>query len=188
MEELKSVIAHNIAALRQQAGLTQLELAASLHYSDKAVSKWERGESIPDVGVLKQIADRFGVTVDSLLRSDAPAGSDAYRAEYLRVRWIITAISLLGIAALALVVFLVLRFWLVFLYALPIASVVCLVLNSIWFDRRRNYLIISILLWTLLLSACATLGYFHVPLWDLLLLGLPGQAIIWLCSRLTRKR
>ena len=65
--ELKLVIAKNIAALRTARGMTQIELAEKLNYSDKAVSKWERGESIPDVLVLKQIADMHGVTVDYLL-------------------------------------------------------------------------------------------------------------------------
>lgn len=46
MEDLKPIIAHNIQSLRQGAGMTQLELADALHYSDKAVSKWERGVSL----------------------------------------------------------------------------------------------------------------------------------------------
>jgi len=187
MEELKPIIAHNIAALRQQAGLTQQELAEALHYSDKAVSKWERGESIPDVGVLKQIADRFGVTVDSLLRSDASDGSAVQKAEYLRKRKIITAIALTGTGALGLLISLLLHTWLPMLYALPAASIVWLVLNALWFSRRRNYVIVSVLMWTLLLSLCVTLWYVHAPMWELLWLGLPGQGIIWLCSRFGRK-
>ena len=61
MEELREIIAKNISDLRKKSGLTQIELAEKLNYSDKAVSKWERGDSVPDVGVLKQIADLFGV-------------------------------------------------------------------------------------------------------------------------------
>ena len=57
MEELKNIIASNIATLRKKNGMTQAELAEKLCYSDKAISKWERGESIPDVIVLKQVAD-----------------------------------------------------------------------------------------------------------------------------------
>ena len=57
MEDLKPVIAKNITALRQQARMTQSELAERLNYSDKAISKWERAESMPDVAVLKTIAD-----------------------------------------------------------------------------------------------------------------------------------
>ena len=64
---LKNIIAQNIAELRRNNNMTQLELAEKLNYSDKAISKWERGESIPDVAVLKNIADIFLVSVDYLL-------------------------------------------------------------------------------------------------------------------------
>jgi transcriptional regulator with XRE-family HTH domain len=70
VEELKVTIAANIASLRKAREMTQFELAERLYYSDKAVSKWERGESIPDVAVLKQIADLFSVTVYYLLTDD----------------------------------------------------------------------------------------------------------------------
>ena len=70
MVDLKPVIAQNITALRQSHKMTQIELAEKLNYSDKAVSKWERGESIPDVIVLKTIADLFGVSLDYLLEED----------------------------------------------------------------------------------------------------------------------
>ena len=58
--ELREIIAKNICDLRVGAGLTQLGLAEILNYSDKAVSKWERAESTPDVFMLKRIADYFG--------------------------------------------------------------------------------------------------------------------------------
>ena len=67
MEEMKKTVAANIAELRKFNHMTQAELADKLCYSDKAISKWERGESIPDVFTLKQVADLFSVTVDYLL-------------------------------------------------------------------------------------------------------------------------
>ena len=67
-EQVKARIGANIAYYRKQAGLTQVGLAEKLNYSDKAVSKWERGDSIPDVLTLMQIATLFGVKVDDLLR------------------------------------------------------------------------------------------------------------------------
>lgn len=70
MEDIRSVIAANITALRTSSGMTQLDLAEKLHYSDKAVSKWERGESVPEIGTLTAIADLFGVPLDYLVRSE----------------------------------------------------------------------------------------------------------------------
>ena len=67
-EKLKYQIGANIAAYRKQAGLTQAGLAEKLNYSDKAVSKWERGESVPDVLTLVVLAEQFGITVNDLLK------------------------------------------------------------------------------------------------------------------------
>lgn len=64
-------IGSNIAALRKEKGITQEELANALGVSAQAVSKWENNSSCPDVSLLTDIADYFGVTVDALLRSDA---------------------------------------------------------------------------------------------------------------------
>lgn len=69
---MKQIISLNLSELRRERGMTQLELAEKLNYSDKAVSKWERGESIPDILVLKSIADLFGVTVDYLISEEHP--------------------------------------------------------------------------------------------------------------------
>ena len=77
MEELKMIIAGNIGKLRREAGMTQLELAEELNYSDKAVSKWERAESVPDISVLKAIAELFEVTVDYLITDHGDAAVPA---------------------------------------------------------------------------------------------------------------
>ena len=69
-ENLRAVIAANITNLRKNSGMTQQDLAVRLNYTDKAISKWERGESVPDIVILKQIADIFGITVDYLLREE----------------------------------------------------------------------------------------------------------------------
>ena len=64
MDDLKQIIANNITKLRKEKNLTQIEFAQKLNYSDKAISKWERAESIPDIIILKQISDIFGISID----------------------------------------------------------------------------------------------------------------------------
>ncbi len=59
-----------IAALRRANGMTQKDLAEKLSVSDKAVSRWERDESLPDLMLLPVIADIFHITVDELLRGE----------------------------------------------------------------------------------------------------------------------
>ena len=52
MSDIKLIIAKNIYDLRVARGMTQLELAEKLHYSDKSVSKWEKGDSLPEISTL----------------------------------------------------------------------------------------------------------------------------------------
>ncbi len=198
MEEMKSIIAKNIAELRQAKGWTQIELAGRLNYTDKAISKWERAESIPDVTVLVQLADLFGVPLDYLVRSEhAAAAEKKQRLGILarRNRTFITGMCVLLVWLVALMTFVVLalcmditRFhWLTFAYAVPVTLIVWLVLNSVWFETKRNYFIISLLMWSTLAVLSLTLSLFLEKAWLLIVLGLPGQVIILLWSRLRFK-
>ncbi len=200
MEDIKPILAANIAALRTAQGMTQAEFAEKLNYSDKAVSKWERGESLPDITILYQISQLFGVTLDYLVQPeheappvpDLPLPDEADRLRRWRNRVIITSISILAVWMVATLVYVILSVvpyqatlhWLAFVYAVPASAIVWLVFNSIWFQRHRNYLIISILMWSLLCALCATLLPVHVEALPLLLLGIPGQIVILMCSRL----
>lgn len=200
MEDLKPIIAKNITNLRQSRKMTQIELAEQLNYSDKAISKWERGESVPDVSVLKSIADLFGVTVDYLLtdgQTPSPASGEGEHKDLRKHNHVvITALSILLVCFIATLVYVMMDMifpgfryrWVPFLYAVPVAMIVWLVFNSIWFNTRRNYLIISILMWSVLVSLVVTLTGLSLTAWQLLLLGIPGQIIILVWSRLGRRK
>lgn len=198
MQDLKPIIAKNITALRLQKKMTQIDLAEQLNYSDKAVSKWERGESVPDVMVLKAIADLFGVTLDYLLEAEhdvkpEPAALEqtATPVSPLRSHTVVTLLGELVVWFLATVAFVVLDMllsdhaakWLPFIYAVPVSMIVWLVFNSIWFNTRRNYLIISLLVWSLLLAVALTVLVWGREAWQLMLLGIPGQIAIAIWSR-----
>ena len=70
-ETLRKNISQKITFYRKAAGLTQLELAEKLNYSDKSVSKWERGDGLPDITVLSNMAELFGISVDDFISSAA---------------------------------------------------------------------------------------------------------------------
>ena len=205
MEELKLIISKNIVMLRRRKGITQAELAQSLNYSDKAVSKWERGESLPDIVVLKAVADTFGVTVDYLISDEHPNEDDSaeIEAEMLalkqkkhRMHSVITGMSVLLVWVVAAILFVILDSamgrpeanYLIFVYAVVASAVVWLVFNSIWHNRRRNYLIISLLMWSILLSIHTSVLIGGYNLWQMYLLGLPGQLIIVLWSKMGKKK
>ena len=198
MTDVKQTIAKNITALRQSNKMTQNELAEKLNYSDKAVSKWERGESIPDVTVLKSIADLFGVTLDYLLQEDhtpAPEPVQEIPGRKHRNHKVVTTLSILLVWLVATLCFVTLDIvcpeatakWLSFIYGVPVTMIVWLVFNSIWFNRRRNYLIISLLMWSVLACIFLTLTAAGYPLWKFFLLGIPGQIAILVWSMFQRK-
>ncbi len=196
MKELKAIIAENITVLRKSRLMTQGDLAEKLNYSDKAVSKWERGESVPDIAVLKAIADLFGVTVDYLLTRD----HKVYKEERKEVkkrkksnRLFITLISVVAVWLAAVIVFL--NFdsflselngkWLVFVYAVPVSAVVAVIFNCIWGKRILNIILSSIICWSLISSVYLTLLITqNSNMWLLFVLGAPVQVMILLWSRL----
>ena len=191
MNDVKAVIAGNIAALRQGAGMTQLEFAEKLNYSDKAISKWERGESIPDVTVLLQIAELFGVTLNYLVEEVHPAEAQKKRNKRIN-RGFITGIAILLVWLIATFCFMMVDFstggvdfqWLAFVYAVPVSMIVWLVCNSVWFNQRRNYLIISLLMWSVLATVYLTFIPSGRNLWLIFCLGVPGQIAVVFWSRL----
>lgn len=196
--ELKQIIADNVSLLRRDAGMTQAELAAKLNYTDKAVSKWERGESCPDITVLKSIADLFGVTVDYLITEDHKKNEiipEPTKKRRFGNHMSITFMSVLLVWLVATFAFVLIDListtctghWLAFVYAVPVSMIVWLVFNSIWFSSRKNFLIISLLMWTSLGSLYLTLTPAGLYIWQIFFLGIPGQAIIFLWSRIKGK-
>ena len=204
-EKLKLQIGSNIAAYRKRAGLTQAGLAEKLNYSDKAVSKWERGESMPDVTTLVQLAEQFDITVNDLVvdPNELPGNPGKLEKAMTQVseialkrkanKNIILGLSTTLVWFVALFFFVLLssfdipNSWLAFFYAVPANAIVLLSLRSAWHDFRWNKALISCIVWGSLVSIHASLYVFlHVNVWKLFLLGIPGQIAIFLWFRMFR--
>ena len=204
-EKLKKQIGANIAAYRKRLGLTQAGLAEKLNYTDKAVSKWERAESVPDVLTLAALAEVLGITVNDLLTdpNELPEETGAVQQAMERVvektlkrkadKKIILGLSSILVWSVALFVYVVVssldipNSWLAFFYAVPANAIVLLSLRSEWQDFRWNRALISAIMWGTIASVYATLlvlGGWNV--WRIFLLGIPGQAAILLWFRLFR--
>lgn len=206
-EKLKLQIGANIAAYRKKAGLTQAGLAEKLNYSDKAVSKWERGESIPDVLTLMQLAEQFEITVNDLLvdPNELPGNPGKLEKAMTQVsekalkrkanKNVILALSSTLVWFVALLAFVLLSSFdfldkyscLLFFYAIPANAIVLLSLRSAWHDFRRNQIYVTTIVWGCLLSIYVTLlTAFDYNFWKLFLLGIPGQIAIFLWFRMFR--
>lgn len=188
MENLNEIFSKNITRLRNAHHLTQFELGAKLNYSDKAVSRWERGEAIPDAKVLVGLSEIFGVTVDDLLRNDEVESSKVLTEKQRRDnKTIIPLIAFLGVWTLALVTFVVLNicnitYWMVFVYALPVSLIVLLVFSAIWWNKKLNALFVSLLCWSIIL--CIYLAFLNHNWWLLFVIGAPVQILVILGFRI----
>ena len=206
-EKLKNQIGANISAYRKRSGLTQAGLAEKLNYSDKAVSKWERGESVPDVVTLAQLAEQFGVTVNDLLVDPNALPEETGKVQQAMEhvvektlkrkadKGIILKLSSILCWFVALFLYVILSAipfteewsWLFFIYAIPANAIVLLSLRSAWRDFRWNKALISIIVWGSLLSVYVTLRVFlGWDIWRMFLLGIPGQMAVLLWFRLFR--
>ena len=197
LSELKLISASNIIKLRTGAGLTQAELGEKLNYSDKTISKWERGEAIPDAYVLTQMAEIFGVTVDYLLSShdawESPEQQEEKERKQEEHRYsvnMIIAISVLGVWTMALTIFVMLWLfdiilWETFVVALPVSILTYMVLICVFRRRRHLQFVIAAFVLSLFI-----LLYFTLPMqkpWQLFLIAIPAEIIVFLSCNIRRR-
>ncbi|MBR2047394.1 MAG: helix-turn-helix domain-containing protein [Oscillospiraceae bacterium] len=212
-EELKVLIGSNIARLRKNCRMTQAELAERLNYSDKAVSKWERAESMPDIMTLMALAKEFGTTVNDLLsqpgaEASLPAEPEAQpepvpapqpeakpksRNHPMRTanRRTIQGLSSVLVWMVALFIFMVTdsfglkHSWLVFLLAVVANAIVLLSLRSAWQMYGINRILVSIIMWTSLTFFYLVIWLtWQISVWRIFLMGGLGQMAILLWFKL----
>ncbi len=158
-ENLTTVIADNLIYYRKKAQLTQSELAEKINYSDKSVSKWERGEGVPDIYVLVELAKLYGLNVDDFLTSKKKQKV----ANMFLSKFLITLISIALVWFVFTFIFICLKifagkyeesfpYWLLFIYAIPVSCVVWIVFNDVFFKRIYNIISVSVLCWSIALS------------------------------------
>ncbi|MGN0805170.1 MAG: helix-turn-helix domain-containing protein [Candidatus Coproplasma sp.] len=191
-KDLKDVISANLIALRQQAGLTQLQLAEMLNYSDKAVSKWERGESIPDLRVLIKIAEIYHITLDDIVKEKK--GTVKPKLNLKKKHNLITLLSVGLVWVIATAVFMIFYYivplakysYLAFICAPFVSSVVYTVFASIWYRRITLAVAASLVLWSIILIIHVCLYLFtHIAVWPFYVVagGIQVLVIGWFVLR-----
>lgn len=156
-ERLKKNIAKNLSSLRKSAGLTQAELGEKLTYSDKSISKWERGDGLPDLIVLDKLAELYGVTINDIVGDATPKVSG--KKPHMTNRIIIPLLSVGLVFLVASIIYFALRLagfaasgiWIIFLYALPVSFIPLIVFTSLWWPLPHRFACASGLVWSLVL-------------------------------------
>ena len=201
MEDVKVIIGKNLAALRKKKKLTQIELADKFNYSDKAVSKWEQGATMPDIETLCQLCDFYGVTLDYLRdeKNILNPQYDTSKEKTILVNHVIMTCLLASIVwMIATIIFVYpllfkgakTSYWLVFVWSVPATAVTTLFANIIFFRRNKvtSFIFLTILVWSLLASIFLHFMIYtdvSYNLWMLFILGVPSEIILilWFIMR-----
>ena len=159
-QEIRTTVSKNIADFRKSAGFTQSELAEKINYSDKSVSKWERGEGLPDVYVLSQIADICGVNAGDFFLDEPKKLKSTVKRVSTKVRLVITALAVGLVILFATTVCMVLSLvnldptfiGLAYYCSIPVSAIVLIVFTAIWFKRPWSFAAITLLIWSVALG------------------------------------
>lgn len=189
-ELLRKTIANNLVKYRKAANLTQIELSEKVMYSDKNISRWERGESLPEITTLKTLADLYGIKVDDFLVEKEEiilqeTGEKKKKTKlFNKKQLLIMLLSVSIVWLIAIVIFCAFHSfvpylrdeaWKLFLLALPISTIVVLVYTSLWCTNLMNAIVVTFLIWTMAISV-----YFCVEFesnWLIFIVAIPFQII-----------
>lgn len=192
--DINITIGRNLQKLRRNMKLTQLELAEKFNYSDKSISKWEKGESLPSIEVLYQLAKFYGVSLDALttegeiILPDQPALT---RDRLFPTKLIIALLAISAVWITATIVYVTNQIltgnnlFMVFLWSVPISCVLLIIFNAIWGKRRWLFWILSFLLWSMLV--CLHIQLIEYNVWIIYFVGIPLQIAVILWSALMSK-
>ena len=190
MDDLKEIIGKNIQYLRKESDMTQQDLADKLNYTSKAVSKWERGESMPEIEVLAAIASLFNVTVDFLLHEDSKVHKKDYVPSEVKDKnkMLVTALVVTIVWTIMAIVFVYTMqnngktLWQLFIWAIPLSFLV-IAISLRQYKRIDQMIVLSLFLWTLLLAFFIQFQ-FEIPL--IFLIGIPAQLALFIWSKIIK--
>lgn len=186
MNQIETNISKNIKELRVASGMKQSELGEKIAYSDKTISKWENGSSVPDIVALGAVADLFGITVDDLIRENAadklinrekkPSSNQSNDIVML----CLSVLSVFTIAVTVYVAFFIIKkvvFWQVFVWAIPVSAYLCAKYNKAHGNIKWvNTVLFSLICWGLIVAAYLQILSYN--LWPIFFIGAPIEAMI----------
>lgn len=181
MENIREIVSQNIHRLRKQNNLTQLELAKKVNFSDKAVSRWEKGEVLPDLETLQKLSEIFDVSLSQLIESKS---SEETKKTYKpnRNEMLFQGLLICIIWSISTVLFTYLQliydmyYWQAFVWAIPLTLATTFIANFKGSSRELKTTLASFVTWTTIASIY--LQFLDQNLWLIFIIGIPIQAAI----------
>ena len=194
MKNINEIIGNNIKELRKVNKMTQFDLAEKLNYSNKTISRWESGDIIPDVQTLNKLSELFEVPLSKMFEPDISIKYKLGRRYRIQIgnKLATSLLFVIGVWLLALMVFIhyIQNYgtvvWQIFVWAVPLSSIVGLIFNTLWGKKSYNYLLLTLLNWSLITSLYLSL--YNYTFWMLFLVGIPIQIGIILCYNIFKNK
>lgn len=194
-KDIKQIVAKNLANLRKNKKITQTELAEQFGYSDKAISKWENGDTLPDIQTLYQLCEFYNVTLDFLVSEQSFDEKIKY-INHLNKKVIINNsliellyCSFVWILAVIIYVYLYtfseINYWQIFIWAIPATTIVMLLFTKVWKQKLYTFIVRSLFFWTLV-TACY-IQFIEYNIWPLFFLMIPIQVALILTIAINDK-
>ena len=196
--DINKVIGKNLLSLRKSKKITQLELAEKLNYSDKTISKWETGESLPSIEILYNLSTFYGVTLDDLTKEDFAVEKTQEKPKKVKDKMfpthlMITLLALSVVWLVATILFVTFKltygeyFPMIFIWAVPVSCILLIVFNSIWGKPYILFGILTVLIWSFLVCLHLQIRPYLTNIWIIYLLGIPLQVAVILWAAMLKK-
>lgn len=194
MKNINEIIGNNIKELRKVNKMTQFDLAEKLNYSNKTISRWESGDIIPDVQTLNKLSELFEVPLSKMFEPDISIKYKLGRRYRIQIgnKLATSLLFVIGVWLLAIMIFIhyIQNYdtvvWQIFVWAVPLSSIVGLIFNTLWGKKSYNYLLLTLLNWSLITSLYLSL--YNYTFWLLFLVGIPIQIGIILCYNIFKNK
>ena len=192
MKTIKELVPQNLVALRKQKNLTQIELAEKINYSDKAISRWEKGEVMPNYEILEQLAEIYQVPFTYFFEEHELESNKANNQKEINIYIAAILSMILVVWTVVVVAFFIIKnltnvyYFMLFVWAAPLTILAIKFGLARWFKDRFYIITSSLLFWTTLLAIYFQL--FKLNLWSIFLLGIPVQLTIILIDFIKKIR
>lgn len=195
MNNIEKTFSNNLVKYRNLMGLKQSELAKMINYSDKSISKWERGEGLPDLKATIKLSEIFGISIDDMLKENTDHDKKITKTIVVKNKKhaLISTLSASLVWFIATIIYISLlitqtqgNIWLPFIYAIPVSAIVLLVFSSIWGNNIHQAVCVSLILWGLILSIAFSIS--TKLIWFIAIIGAVFQIMIILWFILKKLR
>ena len=182
MENIREIISQNITHLRKEKNLTQVELAKKINFSDKAISRWEKGEVVPDIETIYALSEIFEVPVSAILEKKETTEDKSKKKNNIKQNILAQIFLSCEIWLILCVIYTYINIttetslWQIFVWGVPATSLLLGLFNIKNKNNISSFVCGTVLVWSLI--TCIYLHLLYSNPWYIFFIGLPLQGLL----------